>query len=203
MKSDQKFMRSCSLDMAIAAYLSKSPDKQVKRMARKFRKKADPKSKATLDVILACPTPAKLVIVVFDEMTKYDPVPVEVPVEVPENNIVPMATPNSNPIDMSRNCVSGVVTRRNNDMKFIKNSDETRIHHRERITPELSAKLSNERLDRVIADAAVNEVNFSILPPNTIMDRWAESGRGKVLDIEVKLDTDGHSIFTIVKKNKK
>lgn len=50
-------------NMVLAAYLNKSPDVQVRKMAKKYRKKTkDKKMYKTLTVIIKSPYPSKVVI---------------------------------------------------------------------------------------------------------------------------------------------
>lgn len=63
----------CVLNMTLAAYLNPRPDKQIRRMAKKYRKKFPTSNVAahnTFDILIKASNPAKIVRVAYDEMVK-------------------------------------------------------------------------------------------------------------------------------------
>jgi hypothetical protein len=63
----------CVLNMTLAAYLCDKPDKQIKRMARKYRKKFPADNTAAqgvFDTLISAPQPAKVCKIAYDEFSK-------------------------------------------------------------------------------------------------------------------------------------
>ena len=64
-------IRDLTITMAIAAYSHSEPDKQVVRMAKRYRRKCiSSKDKRTLRRIIGSPKPAYRVTTVYDEVSK-------------------------------------------------------------------------------------------------------------------------------------
>ena len=64
-------IRELTITMAIAAYSHSEPDKQVVRMAYRYKKKCiSPATKRTLRRIMLSSRPAELVCRVYDEVSK-------------------------------------------------------------------------------------------------------------------------------------
>jgi len=63
-------IRDLTITMAIAAYSHSEPDKQVVRMAKRYRRKCiTPSVKRTLSRIIGSPKPAYLVTTVYDKVS--------------------------------------------------------------------------------------------------------------------------------------
>ena len=63
----------CVLNMTLAAYLCEKPDKQIRRMVRKYSKKFPADNVAahnTFNILINATQPAKIVRVAYDEMIK-------------------------------------------------------------------------------------------------------------------------------------
>lgn len=63
----------CVLNMTLAAYLCDKPDKQIRRMAKKYQKKigkTNPIAHSVFTTVLLSNQPARVVRVAYDELTR-------------------------------------------------------------------------------------------------------------------------------------
>jgi len=66
---NQNEMWDFTLNMAIAAYLNKHPDRQVKDMARRYRKvTSNSTNRKTLKTIASSPKPATVVVLAYEDL---------------------------------------------------------------------------------------------------------------------------------------
>ena len=66
---DNNEMWNFTLNMAIAAYLNRRPDRQVKDMARRYRKiTTNPTDRKTLKTIATSAKPAKVVRLAYEDL---------------------------------------------------------------------------------------------------------------------------------------
>jgi len=66
---DNNEMWDFTLNMAIAAYLNRRPDRQVKDMARRYRKAtSNSTNRKTLKTIASSPKPATLVVLAYEDL---------------------------------------------------------------------------------------------------------------------------------------
>jgi hypothetical protein len=66
---DKNEMWNYTLNMALASYLNKRPDRQVKDMARRYRKiTLNPVNRKTLKTILKSSQPAMVVRLVYEDL---------------------------------------------------------------------------------------------------------------------------------------
>lgn len=70
MNDETKELWNWILDMAVASYLNRDPNTQVRKMAKKYKKITKSKfTKRTLGVIIKNPKPAMLVIMAHDDLS--------------------------------------------------------------------------------------------------------------------------------------
>lgn len=70
-QNDEDMMWAWTLDMCLAAYLSRDPDSQVRKMARKYKKETRSKKRLkTLKLIIKSSHPAKLVKLAYDDLVE-------------------------------------------------------------------------------------------------------------------------------------
>ena len=66
---NQSEMWEFTLNMALATYLNKRPDRQVKDMARRYRKiTTNPTNRKTLKTIATSAKPAKVVVLAYEDL---------------------------------------------------------------------------------------------------------------------------------------
>ena len=66
---NQNEMWSFTLNMALAAYLNKRPDRQVKDMARRYRKMTtNSTNRKTLKTIASSPKPSTVVVLAYEDL---------------------------------------------------------------------------------------------------------------------------------------
>ena len=66
---DNNEMWDFTLNMAIAAYLNRRPDRQVKDMARRYRKAtSNSTNRKTLKTITSSPKPAAVVVLAYEDL---------------------------------------------------------------------------------------------------------------------------------------